>query len=162
MFAAESSFPILIYDSIALFSYNLMQMTEQLTLRIWTNNIEENIFKYTIIMDIKVIFLLTMATYCAFCQLTRDPKLGTTEGRVSCLEDTYMRLESYGTAMRKKMNEMEGKVFYIIDFNDALIKKTSLYLFYVWGIVIITSTSVASSDKVIVMHKVGLRIARSA
>ena len=78
-------------------------------------------------MDIKVISLLTMAAYCAFGQLTRDPKLGSTEGRVSCLEDTYMRLESYGTAMRNKINEMEGKLFYIIDYNKALINKTSLY-----------------------------------
>ena len=59
-------------------------------------------------MGIPTLILLTTVSFCVMGQLTRDPKYGTTEGRVSCLEDTFMRLESYGTAMRKKIAVIEG------------------------------------------------------
>ena len=65
-------------------------------------------------MGIPTIVLLTTVSMCVTGQLTRDPETSTIEGRVSCLEETYMRLESYGTSMRTEVAVIEGDwVFFL-------------------------------------------------
>ena len=66
---------------------------------------------HPITMGIPTIVLLTTVILCVTGQLTRDPESSTTEGRVSCLEDTYVRLESYATLMRTEMAVIEGVFF---------------------------------------------------
>ena len=64
-------------------------------------------------MGIPTVILLTTFSLCVMGQLTRDPELSTTEGRVSYVEDTCMRLENYGTLMRAEMAEIEGDWMFV-------------------------------------------------
>ena len=67
-------------------------------------------------MGIPSVILLTTVSLCVMGQLTRDPELSTTEGRVSYLEDTCVRLESYGPSMRTEMDVIEGDWMFFFCF----------------------------------------------
>ena len=65
-------------------------------------------------MDFIILFFLGTISTMSLAQDTRDPRFSSTDGRLSCLEDTFVRLESYGTSMRKRMGDIEGKFINIL------------------------------------------------
>ena len=79
-------------------------------------------------MGLCVVLLCIVGAIAA--QQTRHQSFGTTEGRVSCLEDMYMRLQNEDARIKQQLIEKESEYVFIDLYTHYSLFNVRLTCFY--------------------------------